>query len=198
MVNKEKVDEGIKRVDSKISIDDDESLKKLINFRKRLTSRFEPFFIVEKMRELIENDDRINFYDDRAKKFIDNVRPIFKLKLDLTEELLKEFPSKKIDKFMEESLDKSYVSTETDLNNIIDYKLMVIQYRIFDPFMTILFEELKTLEGEEGNEKLKKEKEEIYRLFPDFKNLERFFLPSIFKVLIDSTKGKLIVIEYVQ
>lgn len=200
MVDDKKVDEEIKKVDSKISTEDDESLKKLIKFRKRLTSRFEPAFIVENMRRIIEEDDRVDFFDKRASKFIDLVRPVFKLRIEITKELLIELPNEKISKILKDGInyDSDTKEGKKHLNAIIDYKLMVLQYKIFDPFMTVLFEELKSLEDNKDNKALIKEKEEIYRLFPDFKDLERFFLPSIFKALIESAKGDLIVIEYVQ
>lgn len=193
------INDKIKKVDAKISDDDDESLKKLVKFRKRLTSRFEPSFIVDKMRELIENDEYVEFFDARAKKFIDVTRPIFKLKIDLTEDLLKEIPYEKLTKILAKGINTNAETKEgrDHLDTIIDYKLIVLQYKIFDPFLTILFEELTVLEKEKDNEELLKEKEEIYRLFPDIKDLEKFFLPSIFKALIESAKGDLIVIEYV-
>lgn len=196
----EKINEKIKGIDAKISDDDDESLKKLVKFRKRLTSRFEPSFIVDKMREIIDSSEFVDFYDNRAKKFIDVARPVFKLKIEITEELLEEMPNDKISKILDEGInyDVSTDEGKNHLNAIIDYKLIVLQYQIFDPFLTILFEELTILEKEKGNEELLKEKEEIYRLFPDIKDLEKFFLPSIFKALVESAKGDLIVIEYVQ
>jgi len=194
-----KTNDDIKQLDEKTLEQDDENIRKLLKYRKLLTYKFKVSFLVGTLIKLVKKSEFITFYNKRAETFINKKKPVLKVKIKLTKKLRKTFHSEKIENHLQYFLNNNKISTFTnhkELYKIItDYKINIIQNEVFDPFLTILFEELKNLEKDD--KELVKSKKEIYEIFPEMKDLKNFFLPSIFKVLVETDYAELIFIEYI-
>jgi len=177
---------------------DEEVIRRITKFRKRLSSYFTVDFIISEITKCIDNSDSIDFVNNRSRKFINPNKPVFKLKIDITEDTFENFPNSRLESLIKENKlldDIDSKEGKEQLALVIDQKLLIIQSLVIDPLLTVLYERLKEYEKE--NEEIRKEKEEIYHLVPDIKDLDHFFLPSIFKVMVESIKGEIAYIEYV-
>jgi hypothetical protein len=190
-------EDKIKSISNLISSADEDKIRKILRFRKRLTSSFEPEFIKKTISELVDNSENVDFVNDRAKKFIDPKQPVFKLNIPLKPETLKKYPDENVKNILKRGLiaDISTSDGAKQLDSITNYKLMVLQEEIMNPLLTILFEKLEELE--KSDEAARNEMNDIFKSMPEVKDLKRFLIPNIFKVLVESVKQDLVILEYI-
>ena len=188
----DRVDRIIKSLDGRFSPEHEEALRRLLSFRRRLTSSFEPGFVRDVLVDLVERSEFVDFFNRRARKFIDERQPIFRLRVPITEEVLEAYPDERFSRLVSSGLSPD---NERHLAEATGYKLMVLHAEVMDPLLTVLYERIDRLV--EDDEAAREDRDAAFRALPDKEDLGRFLIPNIFKVLVESVKGDLVVMEYV-
>jgi hypothetical protein len=155
-----------------LSDDDLQVIASIRKIKRTLMASFQPGFLVETIKKLVEDSDVINFASARAAKFLNNESSTFSLSLDKEKAELKYGRDSAIRFYSDEDVTK-WIS-----NCIYD--------EIINPFSTIMTEKLK------NEEILKEEVESVFKvsreeLKENLDSLERFLISSIFGIKIDLT-----------
>jgi len=187
-----RIDRIIKKLDGRFSPEHEKALRKLLSFRNKLTKSFEIGYIKNLIVGLVEESSYVDFFNSRARKFISDDQPVFRLKVPITDEALKAYPDGRLERMMTKGLK---VESAPHLEAATAFKLTVLHYEVMDPLLTLLLEKVNRLSEED--ETLSVEREEVFKTLPDEEDLGRFLIPNIFKVLVESVKGDLVIMEYV-
>lgn len=141
-------------------LDDDATFdREYTKVKKTIFNYFSKNGITDKLTDLIDNSEFVEFKSVRSKKFLNKHRPTFLILIKW------------------EMLEKFYEGTPipTDENSLITSKVTMIQELLLTPLMSSM-----------GRNIIAKEKDVLLgEISSDLKDLERFIVSSIFTVDVD-------------
>jgi hypothetical protein len=159
-----------------ITENEERALRKITHYRTLLTSFFKKDFFISSIKEIVEESNFFDFFDNRSKKFVSIHQPEFRLKMKNEKKAISLYGSPALD---------------TD-DKLTEWKILVLSEEVINPFLTVLSKEIEKID----DPKIKESREEIFKLMPEMTDLDSFVLTALFKVLIENSGRKLITLNF--
>jgi hypothetical protein len=162
-------------IDKLTSKEDLSNIKKIFRIKKQMTSYIDRKKILDEMLGIIDVSECLLFSSDRSKKFIDQDRPVFKLKIDIPKSVA--MYSKEL------NFNEKKKNTEKE---IVDFRMSVIYIEIVKPFSEILRSALKNVDTN------------LLKEIPDAIEIAEFIVSSMFQVKLESVEDNVSPICYIE
>lgn len=161
--------EDMKKRDSADYLNDEDikNISNIIKSKRILMSYFKEDYIVNMIRDLIDESKYIEFTSKRTRKFISGIKPTFNIIVD-------------INSYIKDKDIKLYAKTEERISRLYQECL---NNEVYTPFSNRL---QKIIEKESDNN-------EIFKELPDIKDI--ILLSNIFAIRIDLKTSK-VILEY--
>ena len=186
----------IDRLDELAREDDSNKVfSKVLELTNRLLVRFNKRYICDRIIEIIDKSKLVRWGDSRN-KLTSLKKPVFNIRVDLTDACEKEYPNEYIREYIDKKLNIARIPEEFKAE-IVEYKIMIVQREVIAAFTDLLCHEIKRLEVE--SEEFKALKEDIKKSMKevDDDKLNRYIIPSIFTILVEKAEANIVKLEYI-